>query len=379
MTNKKVLIIAGEESGDMHGAALIKEIKRCEPDVKFFGIGGDRMVNEGLQAQFHSSDTAFLGFLEVVKHLPFILKIKKTILQLVKSEEIGRVILIDYPGFNLRIAKDLKAMGLDVIYYISPQLWAWNKKRIEKVKQSVDKMLVVFPFEVDFYRNEGVDVEFVGHPVIDRLNTQEYLDRKSLCSFFGLSCDKEYLLVMPGSRLQEIKRIYPEVKKAAKKISEKYGLEVIVACASNIDEDLIERMSTGTNFHIIKGRTYDLLKYAKVAIVKSGTSTLETALFGVPFVVVYKTTNLTYEIGKRVVKLEHIAMPNIVSGETVVEELIQHDVNEKKIYESVASLLDDEEKYKTVKEKLNGVRELLGNGDASVNAAKIICDRINDD
>ncbi len=201
---KNILVIAGEASGDLIGASLIKELKKTDPALLFYGIGGDRMQEEGMELSYHINQMAFLGFVEVIKHLPFIKKAQKKLIEMVKSKNIKNVVLIDYPGFNLSIAKKLKALGVKIIYYVSPQLWAWGSGRVKKVRELVDKMLVVFPFEEKMYKENNVNVQFVGHPLVERINNHEFLLYEDLCSKFQLDKEKDILLVMPGSRENEV-------------------------------------------------------------------------------------------------------------------------------------------------------------------------------
>lgn len=375
--NNKILIIAGEVSGEMHGAALVAELKNSNSDLEFFGIGGDNMINAGVETLQHIKDMAFLGFVEVVKHLPFILKVEKTIIDFVKLNKIKLAILIDYPGFNLRIAKKLNKLGVKVIYYISPQIWAWHQSRIKKIKIRVDKMLVVFPFEKKFYTDGDVSVEYVGHPLVERI---EHFIFKSKEEFFNeLDIDKEILLILPGSRKHEIEKHLPELIKSADIISRNNNLQIIVACSENLDEEYLQQFIASENVNIVKGNTYNLLKHSKFGIIKSGTSTLEAAIIGLPFVVIYSTSKLTYELAKRLVKIDHIAMPNIIAGKTVVREFIQSEVNAELISEHVQSLLDNESSLNNLKLELNKIKTQLGGTGASQNAAEIINKILDED
>lgn len=372
------MIIAGEASGDLHGASLMREMKALDPGLKFFGIGGDRMIAEGLSPAYHIRQMAFLGFVEVLKHIPFIRKVQRNLLAEIEEKNINSVILIDYPGFNLSIAKKLKAAGKKVIYYISPQVWAWGKGRIRKIRELVDKMIVVFPFEKDLYDNNNISAEYVGHPLIEQIENYGFLTRDELNAKFNLDAGKDILLVLPGSRKQEIKKIFPETIKAAIKLAKEFNLQTVVACSENLHEEGLFNVTGERDFRVIKGHTYDLLKHSKFGIIKSGTSTLEAAIFGLPFIVVYSTSRLTYMIGKSLVNINNIAMANIVAGETVVDELIQDDLSEKNIYEKSKSVLSSAEKYSSLKEKLKKVKSKLGGKGASGNAAKIALSVINE-
>ncbi|MFH1198216.1 MAG: lipid-A-disaccharide synthase [bacterium] len=375
---KKILIVAGEASGDLHGSSLIREMKKIDNNYEFLGIGGDRMIAAGLNAKYHIKDMAFLGFFEILKHLPFIRRVKNDLLKLVEVEGITSVILIDYPGFNLNIAGKLKERGVKIIYYISPQIWAWGKNRINKIKKLVDKMIVVFPFEESIYLKAGVDAEYAGHPLIAGINNYSFVPKEQFMIEQKLDNAKKILLVMPGSRLQEIKRIFPESIKAASRLAKEYNLQIVVACAQNLDENLFESFKAQFDFKVVKGFTYELLKYSHLGIIKSGTSTLEAGLFSLPCVVVYSTSWISYKIGKALIKVTNIAMANLILGETVMPELIQHDANENKIFEECKKLLDDDGIYDTMKKKLSGIREILKGENGSAKAAQIILSTINE-
>lgn len=371
------MIITGEVSGDLHGANLINKLKSIEPSIEFFGIGGDKMIAEGMNAQFHIKKLAFLGFVEVIKHIPFIKKVQKKLIKVVKLENINTVVLIDYPGFNLQIAKKLKKLGKKIIYYISPQVWAWGKKRIKKIRNLVDKMIVIFPFEEKLYKENDVDVVYVGHPLIEHIENYKFISKSELYRKFGLDGKKEILLVLPGSRKHEIKKIFPNVISAASKLASDFNLQIVVACADNIDEKIFFNLSNQKNYTVVKGFTYDLYKHSYFGIIKSGTSTLEAGIFQLPFIVVYSTSALTYWLGKLVVKIKNIAMVNIILEDNVVEELIQSDMNPENIYSKCYQILSDKIKYEEIKQKLARLKSELGDKGASLKAAEIIYSMIN--
>jgi len=374
----KLMIITGEVSGDLIGASLIRELKKLDAELTIFGIGGDRMCEQGMNILYHINKMAFLGFTEVVRHLPFIKKVQAGLLAVVKKEEIKNVVLIDYPGFNLNIAKKFKKNRIKTIYYISPQLWAWGSGRMKKIKRLVNKMLVVFPFEEKLYKSNNVDVEFVGHPLIDRINEYQFLSKEELFSKFNLDGSKELLLLMPGSRKHEVEKLFPQIIKAANKLADEFNLQIAIACSSNIDENLFYELSGHSDFKVITGYTYDLMKYAKFGIIKSGTSTLEAGYFALPMIIVYKISGLTYLIVKKLIKVSKIGMVNILLDDNVVPELIQNDVSEGKIYDAGEKILSDKEYYNSVKLKLNMVKDKLGNEGASARAAKQIYALMNE-
>jgi lipid-A-disaccharide synthase len=373
-----VLIIAGEASGDLHGAALIRELKQLDSDLIFYGIGGNKMKNNGMELIYHSDKMSFLGFAEVVKHLPFIRKVQKELIDEVKIRKTRFAILIDYPGFNISIAKKLKELNVDIFYYISPQVWAWGKNRIKKIKKLIRKMFVVFPFEEKFYKEKGVDAEFVGHPLIHELKKYNFLSRNELIEQFGLLTDKEILLLLPGSRKHEVTDIFPEIYSAAKQLAQKFNFQIVVACASSVDESLLKETVKEDNYKIISGHTYDLMKHSKFGIIKSGTSTLEAGLLNLPMIIVYKANALTYLIGKTLVKLDNIGIVNILLGKTLIPELIQNNVIADKIILEAENILNDPEKYNMIKTELNHLYEILGDKNAAKNTAQKIYNLMNE-
>jgi lipid-A-disaccharide synthase len=376
--NKNILIIAGEASGDLHGSALINELKKIDSSINVFGIGGEKMKNSGMNILYSIDKLAFLGFTEVIKHIPFIKKVQREILRLVKEKEIKNAVLIDYPGFNLSLAKKLKASGLYIFYYISPQIWAWGSGRIKKIRLLINKMIVVFPFEEELYRKNNVNAEFVGHPLLERINEYDLFSKDEFYTKFNLDLTKDILLILPGSRENEITHIFPSAIKAAAKLSNEFNLQTIVACADNIDMNVFKVPGRKTDFKIIKGFNYDLMNLAKIGIIKSGTATLEAGLFSLPMVIIYKTSQLTYLIGKKLIKLDTIGMANIITGEKIVPELIQANANVENIYSECKKILSDLKLYSSIKSRLSLLKEKLGELGASRKAAQIIYRTMNE-
>ena len=286
--------------------------------------------------------------------------------------------MIDYQVFNLSIAKKLKSdeleldLKLELIYYITPQVWAWGKGRVNKIRELFKKVLVVFPFEEKFFKDRNVNAEFVGHPLIQEINGYDFISRNLLDNKFNLHPAKEILLILPGSREQEVKSIFPEAIEAASKLADELDMQIVVACSGNINEKVFYELTVFKNFKVIKNQTYDLLKHAKFGIVKSGTSTLEAGLMELPMVIVYKTSWLTYTIGKSLAKIKNFGMANIILNEQVVPELIQGEANADNIYNMAKNILSDEDLLSRIKLKLSGIKKILGNKNAPENAAKII-------
>lgn len=373
------MIIAGEPSGDLHASALMQRMKSEAPEIEFVGIGGDRMISAGLKALYHIEKMSFMGFAEVIKHIPFIRKVKKELLQVAESEQIKDIILIDYPGFNLNIARSFKKAGCTIFYYISPQVWAWGKGRIKKIQKLISKMLVVFPFEKDMYSNAGVDAEYVGHPLVERLKQYQFLSKEELCKKFGLDKEQDILAVFPGSRKQEVTLLSESVFQGAKKLAEKNGMQIVVSCAEGINPNFFDQYKNIVDFTVIKNHSYDIMKHSKYGIIKSGTSTLEAALTGLPMTIVYKTSSLTYFIGKKLVNVQSIGMANIIAGEQLFPELIQDNVTADTIYEVSQAILADREKYDFLKERLKQIHTILGAEEASSRAAHIILTKMRED
>jgi lipid-A-disaccharide synthase len=370
--NKNLLIIAGETSGDLHGASLIRELKKLDMDISITGIGGNKMKTEGMELIYHLNQMSFLGLIEILRHIPFVKKVQAELIKEVKKRNIRTAVLIDYPGFNLSIAQKLKKLGIKIIYFISPQVWAWGAGRIKKIKRLIDKMLVILPFEEELFRKNKINVEFIGHPLLEQIENYKFLTREELFDKFNLDKKKEILLLLPGSRIQEVKKIFPDSICAADKLAKEFNLQVSVACSEDIDEKIFYGLTSLSDFKIIKGYTYDLYRQSKFGIIKSGTSTLEAGLFGLPMVIVYSTHPLTFYIGRKVVKIDRIGLVNIVAEEMIVPELLQQEANPEKIYETAKSILSDNLKYEMIKNKLSSLKNRLGSSGASKRAAETV-------
>lgn len=364
---QRVMIIAGEASGDLHGSGLVRELKKENPSLDVFGVGGDRMKREGMTLVYHVRELGFMGFMEVIKHLPFIKVMEHTLEQIVKFKKPDVLVLIDYPGFNLRFARRVRRYGMKVVYYISPQVWAWHASRIQTIKKLVDKMLVVFPFERELYEREGVPVEFVGHPLLEVL--EPGLERKHFCKRYGIDPSREILGLIPGSRRQEVERILPVMLQAARLAGREREMEIVVAVAPTLDEEYFRTMHRMDGIHLVKGATYDVMAHSTFALVTSGTATLETACFGTPMIVVYKTSWLTYLIGRLLVRIKAIGLVNIVAGRKIVPEFIQHRATASALARTMLDILGDPGKLGDMKKALAALRKQLGTEGASARAA----------
>jgi lipid-A-disaccharide synthase len=374
MTNsaKQVLIVAGEASGDHHAARLVEELHQRDPNVHFAGIGGERMRKAGVEILVDSADMAVVGLVEVLANYRFLSGVLERMRNELRQRRPDMLILVDYPDFNLRLAKTAKELGIKVLYYISPQVWAWRQKRVYKIKQLVDMMAVVFPFEVPFYEHAGVPVRFVGHPLVDEVDSE--LDRKQALKEFGLDAVRPVLGLFPGSRRSEIKRLLPTVLQSAALIRKsKPEVQFILPRASTLSEEFLAPYLAGIDLDItvVPGRSYDVMRACDTIISASGTATLEIALMQVPLVVLYKIAPLSYQIMSRLIKVDHIALCNIVAGERVATELIQHDATPKKISAEALSLLNDKEKARRMSERLGKIRKRLGGSGGSANIAEL--------
>ena len=367
----RVMMIAGEASGDLHGAGVVRELKAHRPSLEIYGIGGDNMRDAGMELVEHISAVAFMGFVEVVRHLPVIAAVEKKLARSLVERRPDIVVLIDYPGFNLRFARKAKRLGIRVLYYISPQVWAWNKRRVKKMRGIVDQMKVVFPFEVEIYKREGIDVEFVGHPLVETI-----VSASTRQEFFALTKfeeGKKLLALLPGSRKQEIERILPTMISAAMRLQQLHPLQIAIGVAPSLNGDYLRRfIPSGTNIILVEKRTHDLIRHADAAIVTSGTATLETGWFCTPMVVVYRTSPLTYFIGRMLVDVPHIGLVNIVAGKGVVPEFIQHDMNSKNLVRAVGKILEDHQYAADLRSQLSVIKTKLGGPGASARVAKSI-------
>ena len=368
----RVMIIAGEASGDLHGAGVVHELKRREPECDIFGIGGDKMQAAGMELVYHVRELSVMGFWEVLQHLPLLRSVEKTLGVLLIARKPDVLLLIDYPGFNLRFAKTARRYGIRIAYYISPQIWAWNPGRVRKMKAVIDTMLVVFPFEEEIYRKEEIDVHFVGHPLLEVFSEPQA--RKEFLKRYGFDGGKQILGLLPGSRRQEIERIFPVMLGAARVIHRECGVNVAVGVSSVLDLEYVKSFIRD-EFPVvfIQHATYDLMKNADVVLVTSGTATLETGYYQTPMIVVYKTSWLTYLIGRMVVKIKNIGLVNVVAGEQVVPELIQASLTPERLASEAVALLKDEQRRRAMSEKLQVIREKLGTKGASSRVADSIC------
>ena len=364
----KYYIIAGEASGDLHGANLMKALYKEDPSAEIRFWGGDLMQNVGGTLVKHYRDLAFMGFVEVLYNLKTILGNIRICKKDIADFQPDVLIFIDYPGFNLRIAKWAKEQGLKTHYYISPQIWAWKESRITEIKSNVDKMYVILPFEKDFYeKKHHFPVEFVGHPLIDAIHNQPLIDAAVFRKENQLN-EKPIIAILPGSRKQEITKMLSVMLSV---VNDFPDYQFVIAGAPSQEFSFYESFITHENIQFISNKTYDLLRNAEAALVTSGTATLETALFKVPEVVCYKGSWASYQIAKRIITLKYISLVNLIMDEEVVTELIQDDCTTKRIREELKKILDPNYRA-TLLQKYNVLEEKLGGIGASEKTAKLI-------
>ncbi len=377
---QNICIIAGESSGDMHAAFLIREMKLLKPEIEFFGIGGDQMADEGVELLEHINNVNYMGFIEVLKHIPRINRLMNLLLKEIRRRHASLVIPVDYPGFNLRLIEKLKLHQQNqsisngtptVFYYISPQVWAWGAKRIPRLAKAVDRMAGILPFEEDFYRGSGIDFHFVGHPLLDEMRS--FTPKEDFYTKYEIPQNKTLIALLPGSRIQEIRRILPVMLEARSIINQSIEATFALGAATTVDKSSYGNISGIT---IVQGDTRSLMKNADLVITKSGTATLETALAGTPMVVVYRLNQLSYLIGKHVVKIKDIALVNVVAGKRIVPELIQHQAIAQNIADEALNILQNESVRCKMLENLRIVGEKLGGTGASRRAAELALELI---
>jgi lipid-A-disaccharide synthase len=363
----KYFLIAGEASGDLHGSNLMKGIREADKEADFHFIGGDMMQAQGGRLIRHYRDMAFMGLFKVILNIRTIRKI----LQLCKKDILGYqpdvVILIDFAGFNLRVAKFAKKAGMKVFYYISPKVWVWNKSRVKIIRKVIDRMFVILPFEVDFYKQYNFEAEYLGNPTLDAVADKfSFTGQQDEFSLRNQLIEKPVIALLPGSRTQEIERCLPEMLAV---IPDCPDYQFVIAASPGIDQDFYDRYTSHANVRIVFGQTYDLLKHAVAALVTSGTATLETALMMVPEVVCYKTGALSYYIGRLVVKLKFFSLVNLIMGKEVVKELLQFNLKED-LSAELSRILQDEVYRANMIRNFAELRKILGEPGASLRVGR---------
>ncbi len=373
----KYYIIAGEASGDLHGSNLVASIRQKDPGAKIRAWGGEKMRRNGANVVKNYHDLAFMGFVEVLMNLNTILKNFNFCKKDITEFNPDTLILIDYPGFNLKVAKWAKKKGYKVFYYISPQVWAWKRRRVYTIKKVVDKMLCILPFEKKFYDNYDVDCQFVGHPLLDEIAKVEPVDKNKFYKANRLNPKKELIALLPGSRKQEVSRMLTVMLDVVKMFP---NYQFVIACAPSLPVSYYKKIiGEKSNVRLVLNRTYQLLQLSSAAIVTSGTATLETALLDVPEVVCYKANKISYLIARQLAKVKYICLVNLIMDRLVVKELIQGDMTANSIRDELQSLLNSSKRQKKLLEDYEELKYVLGNAGASDRAAETIISYVKKD
>jgi lipid-A-disaccharide synthase len=375
---KKVLIMSGEASGDLHGANLVRELRKADPALQLYGVGSREMRNAGVRLLADASEISVVGITAVLTHVRKIYRVFAKLKRFLKHERPDILVLIDFPDFNIMLGKAAHKLGIPVVYYISPQVWVWRKGRIKTIARLVKAMLVVFPFEVQLYEQEGVDVRFVGHPLADIVRSD--LTQEQAKDLFTIGRTNRVVALLPGSRRSEIVHLLPDMLGAARILKRLHpDLQFLLPVAATLDSrfvrSFIER--SGVRVRMVEGRAYDALRASDAALVASGTATLETGIMGVPMAIVYRISPLNYFIMTKLVPtVEHIGLVNIVAGKRIVPELVQHGSTPDAMADAINRILADPAYAQQVKGDLARMRERLGEAGASRRAAAIVAEFI---
>lgn len=369
----KIMFSAGEASGDTHGASVAKALLEKYPEAQLFGMGGDLMKQAGVDIIYDIQQLGFIGIVEIVKHLPTFFKLRSFLKEAILREKPDVLVCIDYPGFNMKLAKVAKELHIPVVYYIAPTIWAWNKGRGKDIAKTVTKVASIFPFEAEAYREFGVDVEFVGNPLVDIVHPT--MSVEAALAHFGADATNRNILLMPGSRKQEVEGLLPTMLAAADRLYKNHkGLKFFLPRAHTIPRENIDRILQGYSVPVTvtEGYNYDLMQICTACIAASGTATLETALMNVPTVLIYKVASLTYGIGKLLVNIDHIGLPNIMAKRRIIPELLQGEVTPENVERELANILDNEAVYTQMKADLAQVKVELGAPGAVQRVADVI-------
>jgi lipid-A-disaccharide synthase len=367
----RLLLSCGEPSGDAYGGELLRHLRALAPGLTAMGLGGDHVQAQGAHLVAHVRELAVVGILEVVRHLRRLRRIFDRLLAEVDRNRPDVAVLVDYPDFNLRLARKLKLRGIPVVYYISPQVWAWRRGRIRSIRETVARMVVIFPFEERLYQDAGVPVTFVGHPLVDLVKPAP--DRRALLESLGLRPEATVVSLLPGSRPQEVAHNLPPLVGAAAEMSRRRpDLRFLLAVAPALDRTAVRAPFGNLPVAAVQGQTHAALEAAQVAVVASGTATVEAALLGTPMVVVYRVSPLTYALGRPLVRVPHYAMVNLIAERRVVTELIQADFTPERVAAEALGLLEDPDRLDSMRDALLTVRQKLGEPGASARAAAAV-------
>lgn len=368
-----IMFSAGESSGDRHAANLFLELKKRNPTLKGIGMGSSQMAAAGVGLNVDSAGIGVIGVVEVIRHYGEIRRALKQMQQVLLHEKPDLLVCVDYKEFNFKLARFAKKCGVKVLFYVSPQVWAWRADRVKKYGQVIDMMAVIFPFETKYYEAENVPVRYVGHPSVDKVQPQ--FSRADAMAQFGLVADKPVVGVLPGSRVNEIKRLLPVMLAAAERLqAQQPDIQFILPQASSISDELLGSylQATSVNIIVIKNQVYDVIQCCDAVMTTSGTATLEIALLDVPMVICYKLAALTYWLGKRLVKIPFIGLPNIVADKAIIKELIQHEATPENLAAEILHILNDADYAAQMRANLQHVKQQLGQGGGSKNMAELV-------
>ncbi len=371
----KIMFSAGEASGDLHGANLARALRELDPQVELLGMGGKEMETAGVDIVYDIKNLGVIGVGEILRKIPFFFRLRDFLVGTMRREKPDVLVCIDYPGFNMRLIKVAKAAGIPVVYYILPTIWAWHKSRGKTIAKYTDLAISLFPFEAKMYEDMGTNVIYTGHPLVDTVHAT--MSRREACAYFGLDERKKTVLLMPGSRVQEVRGLLPCMLEAAKLIRQEAGdVQFILPRASTIDEVLLDELikPSGIDVTIGEDRVYDMMNLSTAAIAASGTATLETALMGLPTLLVYRVNRLTYWLSKVLVHIDSIGLPNIIMGHRVIPELWQDEVTPGNIAAAMVPMITDKARREALHESLAAVRRTMGKPGAVQRTAQAILD-----
>lgn len=373
MKSKKILLVAGEVSGDLHGSHLVEAIQHLEPEVQFFGVGGESLKRRGMKLLYPAHSLSVVGITEVFLKLGTILKALRGLKRSLDREKPDLVILIDFPEFNLRLAKMAHRRGIPVLYYISPQVWAWRPKRINLIARWVKKMIVLFPFEVPLYEAAGVDAEWVGHPLLDIVRPT--LPKEVAFQQFGLDPKRRTIGLLPGSRVHEVERLLPPLLDSAHLLQREIpDLQFVIPLAPGIPKTILSSWMKNISIpvKVVEGFTYDVMNLAELLITASGTATLEGAILGKPMIIIYRVSLLSYWVGRALIQVDHIGLVNLVAEKEIAPELIQKDAHPQRIADEAFRILRDPILSRKMSESMGQMRQKLGEPGAAQRAALIV-------
>ena len=369
----KIMFSAGEASGDMHGANLARALKALDPDIELLGMGGSQMAQAGVRIVYDINNLGFIGVGEILRKIPFFFRLRTQLLQVMQEEKPDVLVCIDYPGFNMRLIEKARAAGIRVVYYTLPTIWAWHKSRGKVIAEHTDLAISLFPFEAKLYEELGARVAYAGHPLLDVVHPE--LTKDEALQAFGLDAAKQTILLMPGSRLQEVRGLLPVMLAAVKEImAQRDGVQFLIPRASTIDASVLQELIPADleNVHVASGHVYDMMNISTAAVAASGTATLETALMGLPTLLIYRVSSLTYWLSKILVHIQSIGLPNIIMGHRIMPELWQDEVTPEAIAADMVTLLTDKQAWQERHEAMLSVRKEMGEPGAVRRTAEII-------